>query len=269
MKAPRGTSCTRASGSRPWSSATTRTALALQLEARLDAGRRIVRALFAADAAVNAGAVASCLVSAVRHGRRRNDRSDERDPQADHRLSLWGSVCSHCAAYRAAGHGTGGVGGTGGADAGTGDAGGAGGSAPDECGKIFAETGVCPSDRCLYGGGENWPWNCVQKPCFQFTPADCPSQWSCEVMPTCSGSDVCRKGLSQPPPRCGPVGYYGQDVPCCPALVKRCGAPKTDGTCDPAIGSQGMFAQCLACGDQKCGQNENKCNCPEDCGGAT
>lgn len=66
---------------------------------------------------------------------------------------------------------------------------------------------------------------------------------------------------------CGDVAYAGQDVACCEGLVRRCGIEFLDGTCDME-GQDSVYNLpiCIPCGDGLCGQFENRCNCPEDCG---
>ena len=94
--------------------------------------------------------------------------------------------------------------------------------------------------------------------------ADCCPNDRCQLLTDCSGNRVCYNRFAGTPPACGAVGYYGQDVACCAGLVKRCGAPRSDGTCDTTAGYNHL-PQCLPCGDGQCDFFENSCNCPEDC----
>ncbi|MBN2497333.1 MAG: hypothetical protein JXR96_22270 [Deltaproteobacteria bacterium] len=56
----------------------------------------------------------------------------------------------------------------------------------------------------------------------------------------------------------------GEKIPCCPGLVSIREAvydPKTGACSFPRC----PCFVCTRCGDGKCGQGENKCNCPKDC----
>ena len=66
--------------------------------------------------------------------------------------------------------------------------------------------------------------------------------------------------------KCGDLAYAGQDVDCCPGLVRRCGVEFFDGSCDME-GKNSIYSLpiCVPCGDGVCGNFENRCNCPEDC----
>jgi hypothetical protein len=133
--------------------------------------------------------------------------------------------------------------------------------------------GACPDDLCVFGccpGGSNNPGAgcagcCQPKPCSAIPAAQCPND-ACQIMIDCAGNRACTYQFSASPPACGSLSYYGQDVDCCPGLVKRCGQAQADGSCDPAAGGYNSFPWCLPCGDGVCDSTyENPCSCPEDC----
>jgi len=100
--------------------------------------------------------------------------------------------------------------------------------------------------------------------CDQITADQCPEE-RCAVMKNCRGEDICYFKMIDPP-ACGDLSYAGQDVPCCPGLVRRCGVAFLDMTCD-MFGDDSPYHLpiCIPCGDGICGNFENVCNCPEDC----
>jgi hypothetical protein len=130
----------------------------------------------------------------------------------------------------------------------------------------------CPSDLCQFDccddgrGGPECAVCCKPKECQMIDVAHCPLD-RCQLMTDCGGRTVCYYRSSEPPPACGSVSYYGQEVACCGGLVKRCGA-MINGVCRPDTGGYDGLPQCLACGDGTCDPIwENPCNCPEDCSG--
>ena len=131
----------------------------------------------------------------------------------------------------------------------------------------------CPQRYCNMQciGGVNYPDchpECVPKPCLEYTRGDCPKD-QCELLRACNGQDVCYDKIDDQELTCGRFAYPGQKAPCCDGLVKRCGIEFYDGTCDmSAEGTALCVPVCLPCGDGKCGNLENRCNCPEDCGEA-
>jgi hypothetical protein len=106
----------------------------------------------------------------------------------------------------------------------------------------------------------------IPQACGSFDEAQCPLD-RCHPLPTCDGTSVCSEPFSGPPPSCGPIGYYGADVPCCSGLVKRCNRSLSDGSCVLDGGGTTDIPMCIACGDGTCDASwgETQCNCPEDC----
>ena len=87
--------------------------------------------------------------------------------------------------------------------------------------------------------------------------------WSCVDRATCEEREP-------PPMDCVPDGgrraVHPDALPCCPGLVSiGCDRPsaETGGMC--RRGCVGA-SYCTACGDGACGDGENDCNCPQDCG---
>ncbi len=139
------------------------------------------------------------------------------------------------------------------------------------CRQTFEQEGVCPGEVCdLVTGeaveGEEPVKSCQAKACPDIKPDDCPEDY-CAVMEDCSGRKICHFQMPGEQAECGDIAYAGQDVPCCPGLVRRCGIEFLDGTCDME-GQNSVYNLpiCIPCGDGICGNFENRCNCPEDCG---
>lgn len=142
----------------------------------------------------------------------------------------------------------------------------------EKCGQTFAATGECPSDlcalQCVQPQGDvqgNCLPVCAAKSCLQIKVDHCPLEF-CAIMEDCAGQKICHyKMLASV--QCGDLAYSGQDVECCDGLVKRCGIEFYDHTCDmEGKNSAYNLPICIPCGDGTCGQFENLCNCPEDCG---
>jgi hypothetical protein len=129
-----------------------------------------------------------------------------------------------------------------------------------------ATSQTCPSESCervcCPGGIECAPC-CVPKSCEAYEPQQCPF-FRCQLLSDCTGAPSCREPFTSPQPSCGTISYYGS-APCCIGLVKRCGLPMSDGSCNSTAGGVNGFPTCLACGDGICDSLENRCNCPEDC----
>lgn len=107
---------------------------------------------------------------------------------------------------------------------------------------------------------------CLPRKCTEFKSPQCPEQY-CAVMTNCSDEKICHYKMEGEPAECGDESYAGQDVPCCPGLVRRCGYEFADGTCDMEGKNDTVYSLpiCIPCGDGVCGQFESYCNCPEDC----
>jgi len=117
------------------------------------------------------------------------------------------------------------------------------------------EDGICASQVC------------VAVECPRINPEHCPEDF-CQKMVNCSDEEICNYPMGGEPAECGDLAYAGQDVECCPGLVRRCGVEFLDGSCDmEGKGSVYALPICVPCGDGICGQFENPCNCPEDCSG--
>ena len=142
---------------------------------------------------------------------------------------------------------------------------------PADCFLLYAQNGQCPEQTCKLGcewknGQESCQQVCKPKPCAEIRLDDCPLD-RCQTLASCEGGkDTCFDKENQAPPQCGPLAYTGQDIDCCPGLIRRCGVEFFDRTCD-MVGKNSIYAIpiCLPCGDGICGQFENRCNCPEDC----
>lgn len=96
------------------------------------------------------------------------------------------------------------------------------------CRTVFKQTGKCPEDKCEIGCGPvsifdrgGCPAACNPKSCSEFNFENCPLE-TCQTMTNCKGEKVCSSKFIGNPPKCGKEGYYGQDVPCCEGLEKRC-----------------------------------------------
>jgi hypothetical protein len=101
-------------------------------------------------------------------------------------------------------------------------------------------------------------------PCDEIPVDQCPEE-ICDRLINCRGETICHFKMIDPP-ACGNLSYAGQDVPCCPDLVRRCGVAFFDMTCDMyGDHSEYNLPICIPCGDGVCGNFENICNCPEDC----
>jgi len=140
------------------------------------------------------------------------------------------------------------------------------------CRAEYAEIGTCPEDLCVLDcPNDSEPQDCeaacVPLACTDIIADDCPEKF-CAPMKDCSGNTICHYQMAGGRPACGNLAYGGQDVQCCPGLVRRCGLEFLDATCDmEGVNSVYNIPICLPCGDGKCTQFENRCNCPEDCGG--
>ncbi|MCR4337444.1 MAG: hypothetical protein NUV91_06525, partial [Candidatus Omnitrophica bacterium] len=129
------------------------------------------------------------------------------------------------------------------------------------CKKSYQEKNSCPEDECQLDGAMCLPRNCAE------IPEDaCPKDF-CRVVVDCASKRFCSPLLEEKPPQCGGLSYREQGVDCCEGLVPRCGVEFLDATCDmEGKGTPYTLPICIACGDRVCGQFENRCNCPEDCG---
>jgi len=139
------------------------------------------------------------------------------------------------------------------------------------CRQHYEKDGGCPETVCrlteLPGQeGEEPSQECRAQECVEIEPKDCPQDY-CALMQDCSGEKICHYQMPGDLAECGDLAYAGQDVPCCPGLVQRCGIEFLDGTCDME-GKDSVYNLpiCIPCGDGICGNFENRCNCPEDCG---
>ncbi len=101
------------------------------------------------------------------------------------------------------------------------------------CRTEFEATGKCPEDKCEIGCGTGGaldiggcPVGCNPKPCSAFEAEKCPLE-NCQIMENCKGEKVCYFKFAPKPPKCGEEGYYGQDVPCCEGLRKKCDSSKS------------------------------------------
>ena len=141
------------------------------------------------------------------------------------------------------------------------------------CKQQYEKTGECPDAVCrleeeAQSGEEPAPMICLAKDCPEIDPKDCPEDY-CALMKDCSEQMICHFQMPGDPAECGDLAYAGQDVPCCPGLVRRCGIEFLDGTCDME-GKNSVYNLpiCIPCGNGICSNFENRCNCPEDCGTA-
>jgi len=142
----------------------------------------------------------------------------------------------------------------------------------DFCHRQYLQTAKCPASICqLKQIGEEStqqekPAVCIARPCTEIPPEACPLEF-CAVMVDCSKQKICHFKMPGEPAVCGDLAYAGQDVDCCAGLVRRCGIEFMDGTCDmEGRNSVYNLPICIPCGDGICGNFENRCNCPEDCG---
>jgi hypothetical protein len=160
------------------------------------------------------------------------------------------------------------------ASRGAGGVSGTDGGVPDASTPIACEgnpAAACPTDVCVFGccgpgdPSQGCAGCCMPKICQNFDGASCPLD-RCQLLPGCNGTLLCYPPFSGSPPSCGSVSYYGAAAPCCAGLMKRCGEPLSDGSCDQDAGGYMGIPMCLACGDGNCETAfENRCNCPEDC----
>jgi len=139
------------------------------------------------------------------------------------------------------------------------------------CQDTYQKTGECPSKDCLIsceepaGVRDGCNVTCYPRDCTKIDVAHCPLE-HCAVMTDCSGNRICHFKMAGGQPKCGDLSYSGQDVDCCPGLLRRCGIEFYDGSCDmEGINTPENIPICIPCGDGICGQFENRCNCPEDC----
>jgi hypothetical protein len=138
----------------------------------------------------------------------------------------------------------------------------------DYCLDSYVQKGSCPEKTCDLKCPTDEPGCvkvCLPKECPAIAAQDCPLQY-CQVMTDCSNEKICHYKMAGEQPECGDLAYAGQDVECCPGLVKRCGIEFIDGRCDME-GKNSVYNLpiCIPCGDGICSQFEDHCNCPEDC----
>ncbi len=140
------------------------------------------------------------------------------------------------------------------------------------CTQTFLKEGVCPLGICEFRCEDESQTTicesqCLPKPCPTISKDECPLSF-CALMVDCSGETICHYQMMGEKPACGELAYAGQDIECCPGLVRRCGIEFLDQTCDME-GRNSVYSLpiCISCGDGICTQFENICNCPEDCGG--
>lgn len=138
------------------------------------------------------------------------------------------------------------------------------------CAQKYQETGKCPEDVCwektVVGADEKDQVLCLPRECPDIAAAACPQEY-CTIMENCSNEKICHYQMEGERAQCGDLAYEGQDVECCPGLIRRCGIEFLDGTCDmEGRGSIYSLPICIPCGDGFCTNFESRCNCPEDCG---
>lgn len=139
-------------------------------------------------------------------------------------------------------------------------------SLEEYCRQAWTAQQLCPPAVCVLekADGPNAVEQCLARPCNQIAGKDCPTQF-CDTLVNCRGQEICHFKMIDPP-ACGNLSYAGQDVPCCPGLVRRCGEAFFDDTCDMyGDNSEYSLPICIPCGDGVCTNFENLCNCPEDC----
>ncbi len=139
------------------------------------------------------------------------------------------------------------------------------------CSTIYTEKGECPENICKLSCAGNEDKKdcqpaCLPEDCTVITADQCPSQY-CVVMDDCAGEKICHYPMGGEPAECGDLAYAGQNVECCEGLVRRCGIEFLEGICEME-GKRSVYNLpiCIPCGDGICGQFENRCSCPEDCG---
>ena len=138
------------------------------------------------------------------------------------------------------------------------------------CEDQYKETGECPESTCwektVAVSEEEEQILCLPLACPDIAADACPLDY-CAVMVNCSNERICQYQMQGEKAQCGDLAYAGQDVECCPGLIRRCGVEFLDGTCDmEGQGSIYSLPICIPCGDGFCNNFENRCNCPEDCG---
>lgn len=141
----------------------------------------------------------------------------------------------------------------------------------DYCLKSFLKNDDCPDHICemkcppSQAKDPKCVKDCLPKDCKAIQAKDCPLE-HCAVMTDCSDNKICHYQMAGEKPACGDLSYGGQEVECCPGLVKRCGLQFLEGHCDME-GKNSIYniPICIPCGDGICGQFEDRCNCPEDC----
>jgi len=139
------------------------------------------------------------------------------------------------------------------------------------CGREYMTKKDCPTAVCglqCEDGSmtEGCSLACVPRRCEKLSEASCPLQF-CQLVTDCAKQKLCLpKTEENTIPGCGDLAYNGQDVECCKGLVKKCGFDYFDGTCNmTGKNSPYNLPICIPCGDGKCTNFENHCNCPEDC----
>lgn len=139
------------------------------------------------------------------------------------------------------------------------------------CYNTYIKTKECPTLCQLQcadetTGKECQTYWCLPRKCTELSAAECPPTY-CSLMTNCSQEKICHYQMEGEKPECGDEAYAGQDVSCCPGLVRRCGYEFADGTCDMEGKNDPVYSLpiCVSCGDGLCGQFESYCNCPEDC----
>ena len=140
-------------------------------------------------------------------------------------------------------------------------------SLDEYCQQQWTAKQSCPPEVCVLEKADSPDAveQCLAKPCDEISGKDCPTQF-CDTLVNCRGQEICHFKMIDPP-ACGDLAYAGQDVPCCPGLVRRCGMAFLDDTCDMyGDNSEYSLPICIRCGDGVCTNFENLCNCPEDCG---
>ncbi|HQO58745.1 MAG TPA: hypothetical protein PLT76_08520, partial [Candidatus Omnitrophota bacterium] len=138
----------------------------------------------------------------------------------------------------------------------------------ESCAQQYQETGKCPEDICwektVVGADEKDEILCLPRECPDISADACPQDY-CAVMVNCSNEKICHYQMRGERAQCGDLAYEGQDVECCPGLIRRCGIEFLDGTCDmEGRGSIYSLPICIPCGDGFCTNFESRCNCPED-----
>lgn len=141
----------------------------------------------------------------------------------------------------------------------------------DFCQTAYLENTVCPPSTCQLKCAdgqviENCSQVCLPKECAVISAENCPKDF-CHTVTDCSKKISCQpNSLEGYIPQCGALAYSGQEVSCCPGLVKRCGFDYLDGKCNmEGKNTSYNVPICIPCGNGVCSNFENHCNCPEDC----